>query len=233
MKKTSKALLTLLCVALLVVGSAMGTLAYLTDTSSVENTFTVGKVYITIDEKDWDDSTPNADRDTENKYDLIPGRTVDKDPTVTVVEESEKAYVRMLVTVVNYRDLKAAFPATKKNEAGELIYQNWYSDGNLLLQYLVAGWDNTKWETTRVIEVDSDADTATYEFRYHEIVDASGAAKKLEPLFTQVVVPGTVEAEELPHLADVEINVVAHAIQAEGFSNAEQAWKAFDAENNN
>ena len=50
MKTKSKALLLTLCAVLLVAASVMGTMAYLTSTDKVENTFTVGNVKITLDE---------------------------------------------------------------------------------------------------------------------------------------------------------------------------------------
>ena len=64
MKTARKAILLVLCVILLVVASVMGTLAYLTDTEAVTNTFTVGKVGITLDETDVDE-TGIKDGDTQ------------------------------------------------------------------------------------------------------------------------------------------------------------------------
>lgn len=93
MKTKKKALLTVLCAVMLVVGSVVGTYAYLTDTKSVENTFTVGNVAITLDEKDVDNSTTGQDRDTANAYKLQPAVTYEKDPTVHVQPGSEKCYV--------------------------------------------------------------------------------------------------------------------------------------------
>ena len=52
MKTRGKVLLATLSAAMLVTASVMGTLAYLQDTDSVQNTFTVGKVGITLDEAD-------------------------------------------------------------------------------------------------------------------------------------------------------------------------------------
>ena len=52
MKKTRKILLMAACAILLVCISVGATVAYLTDMKSVTNTFTVGKVAITLDEKD-------------------------------------------------------------------------------------------------------------------------------------------------------------------------------------
>ncbi|MFR6087431.1 MAG: SipW-dependent-type signal peptide-containing protein [Oscillospiraceae bacterium] len=82
-----KPLLTLCCALLLVAAGVFGTLAYLTGTDTVNNTFTVGNVKITLDEaKVTTDGTPveGADRVKANEYHLLPGHTYTKDPTVTV-----------------------------------------------------------------------------------------------------------------------------------------------------
>ena len=50
MKLTKKSLVLLLCLIMAVSSAALGTIAYLTDTQTVVNTFTVGKVDITLDE---------------------------------------------------------------------------------------------------------------------------------------------------------------------------------------
>ena len=60
MKTKSKALLLTLCAVLLVAASVLGTMAYLTSTAKVENTFTIGKVEITLDETDV--TNPNGPR---------------------------------------------------------------------------------------------------------------------------------------------------------------------------
>ena len=83
MKTARKALMLILCAALLVSATVMGTLAYLTSKDTVTNTFSVGKVAITLDELDVDNSTEGEnDRDKANAYHLLPGETYDKDPTV-------------------------------------------------------------------------------------------------------------------------------------------------------
>ena len=102
MKTRSKALLLTLCAVLLVAASVLGTMAYLTSTDSVENTFTVGSVAITLDEAKVDENgTPvaNADRVEANSYKLMPGHTYTKDPTVTVEKGSESSYVRSRSTM--------------------------------------------------------------------------------------------------------------------------------------
>lgn len=96
MKTARKALLFTLCAVLLVGATVMGTLAYLTSTQTVTNTFTVGKVAITLDEAKVDiygDPVPDADRVTENDYKLIPGHDYRKDPTVHVSADSEDCWL--------------------------------------------------------------------------------------------------------------------------------------------
>ena len=93
MKTKSKALILTLCAVLLVAASMLGTMAYLTSTDEVKNTFTVGSVAITLDETDVDDSTTDADRDRANSYKLLPGHTYTKDPIVHVNSTSEDCYL--------------------------------------------------------------------------------------------------------------------------------------------
>lgn len=99
MKTKSKALLLTLCAVLLVAASVLGTMAYLTSTDTVTNTFTVGKVEIKLDETDV--TNPTGSRVQANSYKLMPGTTYTKDPTVTVKAGSEESYVRMKVTFNN------------------------------------------------------------------------------------------------------------------------------------
>lgn len=94
--KLRKAMLALVCALALVVGSVMGTMAYLTSTTdTVTNTFTVGNVVITLDETDVDvyGVKDSENRVTENTYKLIPGGTYLKDPTIHVEKGSEEAYL--------------------------------------------------------------------------------------------------------------------------------------------
>lgn len=89
MKKTLTLALAFVLVAALAIG---GTVAYLTATTDdVVNTFTVGNVALTLDEKDV--TNPSGPRVTANKYKLIPGSEYEKDPTVHVTAGSEACYV--------------------------------------------------------------------------------------------------------------------------------------------
>lgn len=93
MKKT---LMVALAFVLVIAMSVAGTFAYLTSTASVTNTFTVGKVAITLDEaKVTSVGTPIAgeDRVAENEYKLIPGHSYTKDPTIHVDANSEDCWL--------------------------------------------------------------------------------------------------------------------------------------------
>ena len=95
MKTKSKALLLSLCAVLLVVASVMGTMAYLTSRDTVTNTFTVGKVNLTLDEApvDANGKATTGARVKENSYNLLPGQEYDKDPTVHVTANSEDSWI--------------------------------------------------------------------------------------------------------------------------------------------
>lgn len=223
MKTKRKALLLTLCAVLLVAASVFGTIAYLTDTDSVKNTFTVGKVYLNLDEADvkTDGSyeTNHDSRVKENTYHLLPGHTYYKDPTVTVLAGSEDAYVRMMVEVKNIDQLKLALPGAE-----------YYADNVFLLQKLCGGWDADTWVFEGYTE-SADGKTGTYEFRYKEVVKKNAdenEATVLDDLFETITVPGEIDNTHLAYLAEVEINVTAHAIQADGFADADAAWNAFN-----
>lgn len=120
MKKTSKALLLSLCAVLLVTASVLGTMAYLTAQDQVVNTFTVGNVAITLDEKDVDNSTPGEnDRDKANAYKLMPGHNYEKDPIVHVDANSEDCY--LFVKVVN----EIANIEAEKTVAQQMTEKGW------------------------------------------------------------------------------------------------------------
>lgn len=233
MKKRNKALLLSLCAVLLVAATVFGTLAYLTDTETVTNTFTVGSVGLKLDEADVNekgqplknnavvDNVDDADRwqpttgDDEQKYHLLPGQTYTKDPTVTVDAGSEESYVRMMVTVSFANALTDAELATN-------------------LDAIFLGYDDSKWSRADKT-ISADQKTITYEYRYYTTVDGkndagTNADQSLEPLFTSIVVPSTYDNDDIAFLGGMSISVEAHAIQATGFDNADAAWSAFNAQ---
>lgn len=152
MKKKTKALMLVLCAVLLVTASVLGTMAYLTSTDEVVNTFTVGKVAITLDEAkvnpDGTAVTP-AERVKGNAYHLLPGHTYKKDPTVHVEANSENSWI--FVKVDNpiadiEADTKIAAQITEKEWtplAGETgVYYKEYTTSQTVQNFVV--FDNFK-----------------------------------------------------------------------------------------
>lgn len=101
MKTVRKSLILAACAIMLVCATIAGTLAYLTSTDTVTNTFTVGNVSITLDEakvdKNGEAVTPEERVDA-NTYKLLPGQTYTKDPVIHVSGTSEDCYVFVKVT---------------------------------------------------------------------------------------------------------------------------------------
>lgn len=225
MKKFKKALVLFLCAVLLVAGSVAGTLAYLQAKSDVvQNTFTVGDVQIDLDEADVNEYGVklNDNRVKANDYKLLPGHTYVKDPTVTVKADSEESYIRMFVTINKQAELDTIFTAINAERAVKGLPA-------LTIANVLTGVDNTKW--IYFAEVENTDNTRTYEFRYHDTVSTVDATDmRLEPLFTQIKMPGEITNAQLQTLyaADktdnLKIDVVAQAIQADGFETADLAW---------
>ena len=95
-KKLVTVVSAMFCAVVLVAGSIAGTIAYLTSTAQVTNTFTVGNIKITMDETKVDlygDAVTPAARTDSNEYKLIPGHEYKKDPVITVEANSEKCYL--------------------------------------------------------------------------------------------------------------------------------------------
>ena len=238
MKTKSKALLLTLCAVLLVAASVLGTMAYLTSTAKVENTFTIGKVEITLDETDV--TNPNGPRVKANSYKLMPGTTYTKDPTVTVKAGSEESYVRMKVTFNNAAALMEMLPSAEnledfdddeialiKKVAPILFLTNYTAvDSVWLPEYAMLGMEKTLADPNYFV-YDAQADTVTYIFYYPTTVTATTADVTLPVLFDTIKVPEHVTGEQLAKLNNFKITVIAEAIQAGSFANAGAAWAAF------
>ena len=229
-----KFLLTLSSALLLVSLTVGATVAYLTDTEDVVNTFTVGNVQIDLDEaKVKYDEAKNeyvpvgtTREDVEQEYHLLPGTKIAKDPTVRVLEKSEKCYVRSMISVSYYSEADAVLDA-----ANWMSWITWDTNWNITglepetVKTTVGEGENAKTLFTR-----------TYEVRYiggtNGIVDAKTEQKNL-PIFTQIKIPGTLTNEQIETLQGLSITVVANAIQANGFADADEAWLAFKGQQTN
>lgn len=164
MRTKTKALTLSLCAVLLVVTTVFATMAYLTSQDSVNNTFTVGKVEITLDEarvNDYGVPTAPAERVESNTYKLIPGRTYTKDPTVHVAADSEECW--LFVKVENgLVNAEAAGDTTIAAQMAEIGWSPLSGTGNIYAYRttVTAGADIKVFESFKIAD---NADVAAYE----------------------------------------------------------------------
>ena len=94
----TRIILTAVAALLLVVMTVGGTIAYLQDkTELVTNTFDTSNLDITLQEHEYNE-TDNTLKDTttssgQDNYQMVPGKTMPKDPFVTVAANSEKLWL--------------------------------------------------------------------------------------------------------------------------------------------
>lgn len=164
MKKT---LTVLLALVLVIAMSVAGTMAYLTSTDSVTNTFTVGKVRITLDETKVDEyGTADATTGTtvtrvqENNYKLIPGHSYIKDPIVHVDADSENSWVFVKVT----NDISAIIDSANTLEA-QILANGWTAltgVGGVYYQEYTKGQTDKDLKVFESFEITGNADVSAY-----------------------------------------------------------------------
>jgi len=199
---SKKTLLLCLCiVATLVIGLG-STLAYLTDTDTKVNTFTVGNVDIMVDE-DFEQNSP-----------LAPGATVNKDAQI-VNTGAAPAWVWMTVAVPSnvapYLQLNWADGVQPDNEAHNVIGD----DGNEYTVY-----------TVYVDEAPLDAGEETGKLL--DSVTLSGAVDYQNGEF--VVVENGVVTPIGEDLSELDVIVSGYAVQTEGFDTFGEAYNAYHAQ---
>lgn len=216
MRTKTKALVLSLCAVLLVVTTAFVTMAFLTSQDSVQNTFTVGEVAISLDELDVDNDRNTEDnktytvgeekivRDKANKYHLLPSETYVKDPTVHVAADSEDCFVYVKVTngiagaeaqtdTYNGVEYKSISDQIKDLGWTQLVVNNVAVDG---VYYKM------------VMKEDTNRDLVVFnEF-------------KIKDEITNANLAGYVTKDDATKI----IEVVAYAVQCAGFDDAADAW---------
>lgn len=206
----------LLCVTLVALAAIGATFAYLTDTKSVNNTFTMGNVAIKLDETNVND--PTGARVTSNAYNVYPGAVVKKDPVVHNTGKNA-AYIRATVNVSNWMNLVGAYYPDFK----ETFPNDGYKAAlNLLVGELGKGWS--------VVGVEA-GDTFTIgQFDAKFILKYEGtlaAGADTTAMFQTVTIPAGIDNANTDSFK--EVKVVAQAIQADGFDTWEDAFAAYDA----
>ena len=221
---SKKKIITLALVAIIAVTAiASASIAYFTDTKTATNTFTVGNVKITLDEAPVNEEGKATDgnRVTGNDYGIdavYPGAVVTKDPIVHNVGKNP-AYIRATVNVCNWMNLVAAYYPDFK----ETFPNDGYKAAlNLLVGELGEGWsvvDVVAGDTFTIGQFD-----AKFILKYEGEL-APGA--DTPAMFNTVTIPTGIDNARADSFK--YINVVAQAIQTNGFDSWEAAFEAFDA----
>lgn len=198
MKTKSKALLMTLCAVLLVAASVLGTMAYLTSTpGAVTNTFSIGKIDITLDEAKVDEygvAVTLAERGNGNRYKLVPGHTYTKDPTVHVTDEnSEDSWIFVKV------------------ENGIAAYE---ADTKIAAQIVNKGW--TKLEGVNGVDN-----------VYYREYNKNSADKNFVVFENFTIAQNAEDIVGWDTATSAEIKITAYAIQRDdNFADAKAAWTA-------
>lgn len=206
-RKLKKAAL-LLCSAVLLVCISIGaTVAYLTSHDTVTNTFTVGKVAITMDEAkanaDGTLDTTVTDRVKGNSYKLMPGHTYTKDPIIHAATGSEDCW--LFVKVENgIADIEDPYDTIAK-QMTELGWSE-VTSGSGIYAY------------DRIVKAGENIPV----FAHFTISD--DVVGGMEPITTDGA--GDDGKLYLDKYKNAQIVITAYAIQADGFSTAYAAWTA-------
>lgn len=202
MNAKKKILSVALAASLAAVAVVSSSLAYFTDTETKTNEFTVGNVDITLTEEKWD-------ADLNNK-DLIPGKTIPKDPTITVDADSETAYTFMKVELSDdFVDLLTAYATAEDIKDPAQVIDDWFV--SKVQPKVMEMGDN--YVILGVLSPKAAGESVTY--------------------FDEVTIPAAVTQEMIKADGVYTIDITAYAIQAEGFYNEEDKFAsrqaAFDA----
>lgn len=225
-----------LCVAMLAIAVVGGTMAYFTDNKEQTNTFTSGKVEITLDEAAVvKNDAGDLVRDGENRISaatpvithygkLYPSQSVCKDPTITVAAGSEDTYIAAKVIVTNGNEDGDLYGLIPMNGATLLEINNILSGGLLSEEDVVLKepynglspvFGNDEFSIYQVRK-----DAHTYVF-YIFMEDVKKANDKVV-LFDEIVIPEDWDNEQMAYLKNLSINVEAYAVQAHGFTHLEK-----------
>lgn len=203
MKTRSKALLLILCAMLLLIASALGTVAYLTVQDTVKNTFSVGKVDVTLDEGSDGSAGKRSMRARstgapvdENDHILMPGHTYTKDHTIHVDAVSEDSYIFVKVEngIASYEAPSSAEEGGYRTIADQITDNGWTA-------------------------LESAADV------YYREYTKSSTGSDFAVFDTFKIADNANDAESWGS-CDAQVAVTAYAVQKDGFDTASAAWMA-------
>ena len=224
MKK--KILAVALAAIMLLVAITGASLAYLTDKDDQVNTFTSGKVDITLDEavvtldEDGYIAEVLEDRTSEDQDygKMYPGQIITKDPTITVTEDSEKAYVAAKITITA-TDLQSLIGI----EGTNLIDINALASGGLMAEEFAAKDEHPL--AGGILPVFGNENYSIYQAKEGDayvlyiFIENIMAAEESVTLFDTLTIPAEWTNEDMAKIVDLEVRVDAYAVQVQTFDD--------------
>lgn len=223
-----KKVISIALVIALIAVIAVGSFAYFTDTKSANNTFTVGDVKIKLDETNIND--PQGDRVTSNEYtSVFPGIEYQKDPIVTNTGKND-AYVRAVVTIENGMNWLGLYNYDGEDPNSVWTYAFADTFDKLICNTLGEGWEVVGFKHVLSSQTNPTSDTVVT-LQYKGVLKSGEATTAM---FEKIMLPTNATANDIAtRVAQngvFHIDVVAQAIQADGFDTWEDAFAAFDAQ---
>lgn len=224
MKKKIAVAVSLLLVLALSIG---GTIAWLTDSETVTNTFTIGNVDITLKETDAQGNKVNA-----QSFKFVPGVTMAKDPTVTVEAGSEACYVFVKVDeVIGNDNNKVVY--TSANQTVEKSFSDYFTYAIRRENEWTQG-DGTnipadvyyrEYNAADGADEDTESDAATYYILTAGApTDTTANGDNGVITVKDTVTKEMVDALNQSGYKTPQLTFTAYAIQKEGFATAAAAW---------
>ena len=249
MQKKRSALMAVLAVVLVAALTAGGTLAYMTDSESLTNTFIVGDLDVTIDEPNYPDGECNE---------RVPGDSFPKDPTITAVKGD--SYMRVKVEFLDGNGSSGKVITDAERLA--LIMQTLYFDPNFSatvvngykgsdnlrvwagtanshppdatyhytqaqLAALVSSGKVDSWYNETNFDTPASGGNGSYFLNYKGIFHQGATVK----VFTSVVYPSDWNQVQLKKLGSYAIRLTVQSIQAAGFgTDRAAAYAKLDSE---
>ena len=218
MKKERKALLIASLLVLCIAVGSLATYALMQSvTKTATNVFASDRnIGITLSEPDWEA------HGSEDAKRYVPGQIIDKDPQVTLNDNSVSAYVALKVQYfegvgdgekqITYGEFKEKFLEDTKDGTRPMDFsENW------TLISTEAMKDKTENGTTDISDV----------YMYNKILTLDDASTQIkenvtEPLFTKVHLSSGLTADNVTKLLPrFNIKVTAYAVQSEGVQELE------------
>lgn len=238
-KKTNKKVKAIMCGAtILGVIGVSGIFAYLTDTDTANNRFTIGEVKIELYEPKWDGIETNQSHDGDKDFadgidpnengipdkaeNLSANAEIEKDPQIKNTGKNP-AYVFMKVKVPK-KEVITAGENGEKNNSGE-------KQSVELFTYTISN----KWtDITSKVENEDEEGYATHIYYYNDVLEPIGEGETAtkgknitEPLFEKVKFANIIEDQLVGEDVNLDIKIDAYAIQSDNLPAGKSIEEAY------